>query len=270
MRRSFVIWILLASGCAQPASVAPAAPAARVASGVPIAAVARSATGEPEAIAAPASKPNSCDLHMTSPEHDFRLILKAECTGSLGPRGGCTGAADLLVSLPGKTLEPRKVGLATVCVHLEPGGEPVAISTNPDDEQGTLVVGDFNFDGREDFAVHVGDQGPYGSPTYAVFLAGENGQLHRSAELSKLTEESLGLFQVDRSAKRLVAGNKSGCCIHETEQLEMINDKPVVVLRLGEDASHEGVVIRTREQLVKGRWKRETKRYSSPPDDAAP
>ena len=38
------------------------------------------------------------------------------------------------------------------------------------DYQGTIVVDDYNFDGREDLAAQTGQDGPYGGPTFSIFL----------------------------------------------------------------------------------------------------
>jgi hypothetical protein len=85
--------------------------------------------------------------------------------------------------------------------------------------------------------------GPYGGPTFTVFLATASGDFVRSEALSRLTEETLGLFQVDMKRKRLVTLSKSGCCFHVTEELAMVNGKPVPVSRETEDGTGDALVL---------------------------
>ena len=85
------------------------------------------------------------------------------------------------------------------------------------DTQGTINVGDFDFDGEPDFAVQADERRPRtGGPTFRVFLFSKKlGRFVLSEPLSKLTEESLGFFEVDassgasaRSRRAAAAGTK--------------------------------------------------------------
>ncbi|BBF87872.1 probable exported protein [Aquitalea magnusonii] len=125
---------------------------------------------------------------------------------------------------------------------------------------------DFDFDGHIDFAVQKDNTGPYGGPTYRVYLYDTaRKQFVLNDELSTLTEENLGLFQVDAKRKRLRTFAKSGCCYHETTDYQFdARHHLQAVERLIEDAQDPaGKEVRvTRETLVNGRWKTSTRRYA--------
>jgi hypothetical protein len=83
-------------------------------------------------------------------------------------------------------------------------GKPLVNTARLYDLQGVINVADFDFDGHADFAVQNGNDGPYGGPTYSVYLYDNaSKQFVLSDELSTLTSETLGMFQVDAKRKRL-------------------------------------------------------------------
>ncbi len=90
-----------------------------------------------------------------------------------------------------------------------------------------LEIGDFDFDGHPDFAVPHDDTGPYGSGTFKVFVFHpSNGTFQPSPGLSALTQEYIGMFEVDPSRKVLMASSKSGCCIHWESKFAVVNSVP--------------------------------------------
>lgn len=145
-------------------------------------------------------------------------------------------------------------------------GKPLINSARLYDLQGVINVADFDFDGHADFAVQNGNDGPYGGPTYSVYLYDTaSKQFVLSDELSTLTGETLGMFQVDAKRKRLSTFAKSGCCYHETTHYQFdARHRLQAVERLIEDAQDPaGKQVRvTRETLVNGRWKTSTRRYA--------
>lgn len=201
------------------------------------------------------------EVHTVSQNYDFRLIMKAEFSStSSDSRFICEKPAELQVFPKGDPKNAQHIDLPEVCVVLDSKRELLVNSADVDEYQGTLNAGDFNFDSREDFAVQTGNDGPYGGPTYGVFLSDVKGGFVLSKELSDLTHKSLGFFQVDASRKRLVTFTKSGCCYHMTEEHEVRNDKPVTVLRKIEDGTQDDFVLETEEQLINGKWNRKTRR----------
>ena len=145
-------------------------------------------------------------------------------------------------------------------------GKPLVNTARLYDLQGVINAADFDFDGHADFAVQNGNDGPYGGPTYSVYLYDNAGkQFVLNDELSSLTGETLGMFQVDAKRKRLRTLAKSGCCYHETTDYQFDTRHHLqVVERLIEDAQDTaGKQVRvTREILVNGRWKTSTRRYA--------
>jgi len=145
-------------------------------------------------------------------------------------------------------------------------GKPLVNSARLYDLQGVINVADFDFDGHADLAIHNGNDGPYGGPTYSVYLYDNaSKQFVLNDELSTLTGETLGMFQVDAKHKRLSTFAKSGCCYHETTYYQFdARHRLQAVERLIEDAQDPaGKQVRvTRETLVNGRWKTSTRRYA--------
>jgi hypothetical protein len=202
-------------------------------------------------------------MRTASKRYDFALRMKQTCPGEHATVGGCAGPAELRVlSKAGTVLQSIDLGEAFVV--FDEHGEPLVNSAELYDDQGTLNVGDFDFDGREDFAVQANQEGPYGGPTFSVFVQKASGERWtRSEALSRLTRENLGFFRVDTARKRLVTMSKSGCCWHSTEEHAIVKGAPVVVHRVVEDAtSDDGSVLQTEETLVKGKWQRISRRLA--------
>jgi hypothetical protein len=214
------------------------------------------ATSEP----ASAATPSSADFSVTSASkaHDFRLHLPHGCEKELADTDICEGEATLSVYPKGRTKEKQVLSFANVSVVRLAADELLVNSAELGDYQSSLVLSDFNFDGHEDLAVQVGQDGPYGGATFQVFLyQPRQGKFKLSESLSALTKENLGLFQRDEARKRIATFTKSGCCYHVTQEYEFVGSNPVVVTRYIEDATQpEGFVTETFERLVKGRWVR--------------
>lgn len=149
----------------------------------------------------------------------------------------------------------QTITLETIAIERDDSGRVVVDSADLYETQGTINADDFDFDGREDFAIQIDKNGPYGGPTFAVYLATSNDHFAYSSELSELTRTTLGFFQVDPRRRLLTTMAKSGCCWHETEEHEVVGGKPIVVHRLTQDAmSDDHWVITTEETRVNGRW----------------
>jgi hypothetical protein len=204
------------------------------------------------------------EVRNASTQFDFRLVLERPCPAGDDP---CSVPANVIVFPKGGTTKLQSIRLPTLWLSSDPSGAPLVNAAPLYDYQGTIIVGDFNFDGNEDFAVQGEQTGPYGGPTFTVFLfAPKVGVFQRAEALSKLTEESLGMFQIDPKRKRLVTLAKDGCCIHIREELEVVGAVPRSVLRVTEDATGEKDVVVTTEHLAGGQWHKETKRSPHPRD----
>jgi uncharacterized protein len=130
-----------------------------------------------------------------------------------------------------------------------------------------IYLDDFNFDGHDDFAVWEDRNGPYSSPTYAVYLFNpKSARFQYNTAFSELTQGYLGFFGVDRTKKRLYTRGKSGCCFHDYTTWAVVNNLPVRVAVRAEEivfdrenVNYERLKI-THKRLVKGKWRR-TVRY---------
>lgn len=106
------------------------------------------------------------------------------------------------------------------------------------DEQSPIIVGDYNFDGLSDLAVRNGNNSGYGGPSYDIYLFNAaNKKFALSKALTELASHNLGMFFVDKDRKLLTTYSKDGCCWHKTDQYQVINNQPVLILTLIEDAS---------------------------------
>lgn len=95
----------------------------------------------------------------------------------------------------------------------------IAINTGPSsnqnflstEEDGNIVIGDFDFDGHDDFAVQDGYKGSYGYASYDVYTYDKKRKIYsRNSALTRLAGgEYLGMFQIDKKRKRLLAYNKA-------------------------------------------------------------
>lgn len=130
-------------------------------------------------------------------------------------------------------------------------------------EQSPLIFDDFNFDGTEDLAIRNGNDGSYGGPVYDVYVF--NKSRHKfvlSEELSTLTQENLGMFEVDSKQKRLITFNKSGCCYHITSEYKVVPQKGLLLIReFIEDAQGGEQVKVTDRNFIRGKWVEKIKRY---------
>ncbi|MFO0759620.1 MAG: hypothetical protein U0359_24215 [Byssovorax sp.] len=253
------------AACHEPRPVAPletgvpAPPAATSVASAPSAPPAPSLTAS---VAPPAPPVAPSFLFRTaSRQNDFRLDMAKPCESG---DPGCAGPASLHV-LTKEGAEIQRIDLDLAWISTGDDGAPLVNTAELYERQGTINTGDFDFDGREDFAVQVDQSGPYGGPTFAVFLRDpKEDRFTRSEALSRLTQETLGFFQVDTAKKRIRTMEKSGCCIHVSEEHEVVRGTPRVTFRRTENAMDDDVVI-TEERLVGGRWQKKTHRETAQP-----
>ena len=173
----------------------------------------------------------------------------------------CSGKASFAFYKKGGTVAYQTINVADTSVELGEGGKPEVNSTMLYDKQSAVNVGDFNFDGMEDVAICDGNNGPYGMPSYKVYLSSKAAKkfVYSPAFTKELV--GLGMFEVDKDKKRLTTFNKSGCCWHTTEKYSVIGGRPVKVWEETEDATikDETKVKITTKTLVAGKWKTSVK-----------
>lgn len=203
-------------------------------------------------------------LTRAAKQHDFALRMLEACDES-----SCEGPGQLLVYGKGQTKPLQTINLPNVVVSRQSdGGAPIVNAARLYDDEGVLNVGDFNFDGYEDFGIQTGHEGSYGGPSYEVYLfEPKPGRFVYNDAITELAIESLGFFDVDAVHKRIHTFAKSGCCYHVATTYEVQRDVPVAVARHTEDALNavDGKMQVIDEQLVNGKWRKKI-RYEPLPD----
>lgn len=123
-------------------------------------------------------------------------------------------------------------------------------------EQSPLIFDDFNFDGYEDIAISNGNNGSYGMPSYDVYLYNsEAKQFTKDIKLTEIASTNLGMFRTEKSKKRIITYNKSGCCWHITTEYEITNNEIVKVNELEEDATDGSKYVTvTERKLINNVW----------------
>ena len=191
------------------------------------------------------------DLKDASRFFDIKVTV-AKCDESY-----CNGKATFSFYKKGSTTAYQVINLPDTSIELGDGGAPQVNQTLLYDKQSVVNVGDFNFDGMEDIAVCNGNNGPYGMPSYNVYLSSRTAKkfVYNATFTEKLV--GLGMFEVDKDKKRLTVFNKSGCCFHVTDQYSVVADRPYKVMSIEEDATikDETKVMVTTKTRVNGRWK---------------
>lgn len=192
-------------------------------------------------------------------QHDFVLRMLDVCPqAESGDDSTCEGPGQLLVYVKGQQKLLQTINLPNVFVTLPKGDVgPLVNSSRLYDYQGVLNVGDFNFDGYEDFGIQTGNEGSYGGPSYDIYLFDSKTErfVYNDA-MSELILETLGFFDVDAKRKLIHTFAKSGCCYHESTSYRVEHDVPVAVERHIEDALSAGgdKMKVTDEKLVNGKW----------------
>lgn len=214
----------------------------------------------------PATEALEFRLFNSSPLFDFVIRMQARVSES--PSDDREGPGEVLVYRKGNRLHFQTIFMDNICVSVDESGHPITDSGHVSEDQGVISVGDFNFDGHEDFAVQNGNDGPYGQPTFSAHLfAPSLGVFQKSAALSALTDENMGLFQVDSVHKRLYTFSRSGCCSHATTEYSVKGDLPLPVSRVVEDSSKDSKhVLISHEVYEDGVWKRSTEQVPQTPD----
>lgn len=172
------------------------------------------------------------------------------------------GPGEVLIFRKGVSKPFQAISLKNIFVTLKSDGEALTNTAPLYDDQGMINVGDFNFDGHEDFAIQDGNDGSYGQPSYRVYLYSPSKRgFQFSRPLSALIKQTLGFFTIDSKRRRLVTFNKSGCCYHETTEYAVRDNLPVPVSRVVEDGTKDPkYVFESHERFVGGKWQAKTKR----------
>lgn len=176
----------------------------------------------------------------------------------------CGGKAKITLYPKGTKHELQSFDSDELTMYLDKNFKPSVNVIQLYNEQSPLIFDDFNFDGTEDLAIRNGNYGSYGGPVYDVYVFNKTKKKFvLSDELSSLTQENLGMFQIDAAKKRIITFNKSGCCYHITSEYMVVPNKELLLVREFIEAvvtSGEKVEV-TDRNLVNGKWKEKTKYY---------
>lgn len=196
-----------------------------------------------------------------SREFDFTVRMSVNCPVPTGKDSvDCDGPGRIAVYRKGSATPLQTIGFARIVATLLPSGKPLVNSARLYDDQGVINVGDFTFDGHDDFGVQTGTEGGYGGPSYDIYVFDPaSGRFVHDDALSGLTRGALGFFDVDPQRKRLRTFSKSGCCYHATRTYRVDGTRPVEVERHIEAATIDGKMEITDERLVGGKWQRKVR-----------
>ena len=77
-----------------------------------------------------------------------------------------------------------------------------------------------------------------------------------------LTQENLGMFDLDAERKRIITFNKSGCCYHIRSEYKVIPQKGLILVQeFIEDAQGGEWVSVIDRNLIRGKWVEKVKKY---------
>lgn len=129
------------------------------------------------------------------------------------------------------------------------------------DYQSIIFFEDYNFDGIEDLSIKDGNNSAYSGPSYQVYLfSPQRGKFVHSPAFTRLAQsEYLGMFEVDKKKRVIRVASKGGCCMHRTEEFQVVRNRLVKVFDYYEEVEFnekKGNRLRIEtSRLVRGRWK---------------
>lgn len=117
----------------------------------------------------------------------------------------------------------------------------------------SIIVSDVNGDGIEDLAVQAGRDGSYGSYSYEIYLYDKKlASYTLSKSFSNLTVGHLGMFVIKDG--KIVAFNKSGCCVHIDKTYVVENNAPKLIEVVTETITNGSTTPdRTVQRFVEGK-----------------
>jgi hypothetical protein len=139
-----------------------------------------------------------------------------------------------------------KVEAEELAADIHEGKVAANVLQLPYGEQSVIIYEDFNFDGKEDFAIEDGQNSCYHGPSFQIYLAGGQSFEYNEA-FTQLAQENCGMFSTDPESKTISTMTKSGCCWHQFSEYKVVNNVPKPVHTVTEDAMHIPYVITTEE-----------------------
>lgn len=117
-----------------------------------------------------------------------------------------------------------------LAVDYTPDGKvKINVRELPYGEQSVIIYDDFNFDGVNDFAIEDGQNSCYHGPSFQIYLADNKNGFKHSPGFTELAQAYCGMFDYDADAKVIKTMTKSGCCWHQFNKFEVVNNEPELV-----------------------------------------
>lgn len=137
-------------------------------------------------------------------------------------------------------------------------------SPNMDINEETVVIKDFNFDGKKDVAIQNGYDGGYGSWSWDIYTQRDELMFEYHDSLSVLMHGgAMGLFDVDEKLRTLETYSKSGAAIHFTTTYTVVNDKVIKLKEEGSEPDSSGnFMIVYKEIYLNGKSTRSEKKMT--------
>ncbi len=108
------------------------------------------------------------------------------------------------------------------------------IQESPYGEQSQIIYADFNFDGKNDFAIMDGQNSCYHGPSYQIYLSTANG-FKLNPDFTRLAQQYCGMFDLNNKEKKINTMTKSGCCWHQYTEFVVENNKPKAIKIIEDD-----------------------------------
>ncbi|PXX41495.1 lysozyme inhibitor LprI family protein [Undibacterium pigrum] len=199
------------------------------------------------------------DLHKVSDKYDFSIRMLNKCdVEEPYDTVTCEDAGVVYISKKGQATPLQVIPMNNIFLSLHKTRPASGSRAAVYDEQGSITIGDFNFDGDEDIAIRNGNFSSYSGPSYDVLLKSrrQDGFVY-SEPMTNLILGSLGFFQINKEQQRLMTAEKSGCCYHVSTIYRLISDIPVPVSRKIDDGLVAGKYnYLYEEQWLNNKWKR--------------
>ena len=151
-----------------------------------------------------------------------------------------------------------KINSDELTFELHKGKVLANIKELPYGEQSQILYEDYNFDGIKDFAIMDGQNSCYHGPSFQIYLATDKG-FKQSPELTELSQDYCGMFDIDHKTKTIRTMTKSGCCWHQYSEFKVKNSKPYPIKIVEEGMSASGITWDYEEQnLINGKMVKST------------
>lgn len=192
-------------------------------------------------------------FELTNVSNGFNVVVSMEtCT-----ENKCSGKATVDLYDKNTMKKYQSFSSSDFYLDLNENQKPVY-----DSLKNSVVFGDFNFDGAEDFAIRNGNTN-HESPFYEVYLNdGSKQQFVLNDELTNLVRSNSGMFKTDSEHKRIIAYQKNGCCWNLTSEYLLVPERGLLkVLEFEEDTRDPKKVTTVKREFIDYKWFAKTTIY---------